>query len=328
MTYVLGVDAGNTKTVALVARGDGAIAGAGRAGCGDVYGAASADAALAAVQSAVMAALRAAGLGPAGIDVACFSMAGADWPEDYRFLHAAMEQRGFGRTVIIIHDSLGALRAGSPDGSGVAVVCGTGAAIGARAPDGRAWHASFWQEPQGAEDLGRKALRAVYRAELGIDPPTSLTARVLGAFGASSVEEMLHHFTAREGRAAMDAARLAPLLLDEAERGDGAARRIVCDHGALLGDYAVVAARRVGIEQSPFPLVLAGGVLRHPTTLLTEAIIARVRAASPDVCPLKSRFEPVVGALFLALEATGVAVDPPLLDRLVPTLPPASLFTT
>src|SRR6185312_1179927 len=38
MSYVLGVDAGNTKTVALVARLDGTVVGAGRAGCGDIYG--------------------------------------------------------------------------------------------------------------------------------------------------------------------------------------------------------------------------------------------------------------------------------------------------
>jgi N-acetylglucosamine kinase-like BadF-type ATPase len=44
--YLLGVDGGNTKTIALVARSDGAIVGAGRAGCSDVYGAASEEAAL------------------------------------------------------------------------------------------------------------------------------------------------------------------------------------------------------------------------------------------------------------------------------------------
>src|SRR2546426_11971918 len=39
MHYVLGVDGGNTKTIALVASLDGAILGAGRGGCGDIYNA-------------------------------------------------------------------------------------------------------------------------------------------------------------------------------------------------------------------------------------------------------------------------------------------------
>jgi len=38
---VLGVDAGNTKTIALVARDNGEILGYGRSGCGDIYGATS-----------------------------------------------------------------------------------------------------------------------------------------------------------------------------------------------------------------------------------------------------------------------------------------------
>jgi hypothetical protein len=36
-SFMLGVDGGATKTVALVARPDGSIVGAGRAGCGCIY---------------------------------------------------------------------------------------------------------------------------------------------------------------------------------------------------------------------------------------------------------------------------------------------------
>jgi hypothetical protein len=39
-----------------------------------------------------------------------------------------------------------------------------------------------------------------------------------------------------------------------------------------------------------------------------------------------SRFEPVVGALLLALEAAGISVGGPLLHRVQATLPPSSLF--
>ncbi len=39
MQCILGVDGGNTKTIALVAALDGTILGAGRGGCGDIYNA-------------------------------------------------------------------------------------------------------------------------------------------------------------------------------------------------------------------------------------------------------------------------------------------------
>jgi N-acetylglucosamine kinase-like BadF-type ATPase len=328
MAYVLGVDAGNTKTIALVARLDGQIVGMGRAGCGDIYGAVSDEAALNEIEHAVDAALRQAGIGREALVAGAFSAAGADWPEDFAYLQAAMAQRALGRRIVIVNDAIGALRAGSPDGTGVVIACGTGVATGVRSPSGQVWHTSFWQEPHGAYQLAEKTLRAVYRAELQIDPPTSLTAHVLDFFGTRSVEEVLHRFTSRRGARPAHIGRLARALLDEASRGDATARRIVVEHGASLGDYALAAARRVGIEYDPFYLVLAGGVFRHPSPLMTEALLARVRATSPGIQAMNSRFEPAVGAVMLALEASGVTIDEALLGRLAPTLPPSSLFET
>jgi N-acetylglucosamine kinase-like BadF-type ATPase len=328
MRYILGVDGGNTKTVALLARPDGRIAGAGRGGCGDIYGGGLAEVALSSIEEAVAGALREAGARAETVETGVFSLAGADWPEDFDFIGTELRQRPFGASVIVVNDAVGALRAGSPDGTGVVVVCGTGAAIGARSASGAMWHTSFWQEPQGSRHLGNKTLRAVYRAELGIDPPTALTARVLQFFGQPGVEDDLHLFTARLGRRPSNVGGLARVVMDEAERGDATAHRIVEEHGSALGDYALAAARRVGIERRPFTLVLAGGVLRHPAPLLGAALVARVRTASPEVRVVNSRFEPAVGALLLALEAAGVAVDDQLIARMLPTLPPASLFAT
>jgi N-acetylglucosamine kinase-like BadF-type ATPase len=200
-------------------------------------------------------------------------------------------------------------------------------AIGARAADGRLWHGSFWLEPLGAYELGRRMLRAVLRAELGLDSPTTLTTRLLAFYGHERVEQVLHAFTAR-GATPPNAGQLARLLLDEADRGDPTARRIALEHGQALGDYALVGARQVGIMDVPFTLVLAGGVLRHPARLLAATLTERVRAAAPDVQVVESRFEPAIGALLLALELAGVAIDAPLLARMMPTLPPAAFFAT
>lgn len=326
MSYILGVDGGNTKTIALVAQVDGRIIGAGRSGCSDIYGATSPEEAMAALEQAVQSALHEAGLQPEALTSAVFSLAGADWPEDFALLQKAVEQKGFGRTRLVVNDALGALRAGSPDGLGVSVACGTGAAVGARAADGRFWHSSFWQFHHGGGQLGHKTLEALCRAELGIDPPTKLTTHALEIFEKPSVEALLHSITARDGKTS--AKKLTRVLLDEASAGDLTAKRIVQQHGAALGDYALAAARQVGLEGAPFTLVLAGGVLRHPSHLLADCLVERVRTKSPKVQPIYSRFEPVVGALFLALEAAGQVIDEVLLARLIPTLPPASLFET
>jgi N-acetylglucosamine kinase-like BadF-type ATPase len=328
--YVLGVDGGNTKTVALVARLDGTVAGVGRSGCSDIYTNPDPDVPLSEVEKAVSTALDEAGASAEALVASAFSMAGADWLEDYAFLKADLERRGMGKKITVVNDAVGALYAGLFDGPGVAVVCGTGAAIAARSAEGHVWHTSWWQEPQGGHQLGVKTLRAVYRADLGIDAPTRLTQVVLRYFEQESVEEVLHLCTARGGEhpSKLKISGLARLLMDIAHDGDPTALRIVEEHGASLGDYALAAARRVGIEGAPFTLALTGGVLRHSSRLLPNALIARVRSTSPLVQPIYNHFEPVVGALLLALESEGAKIDKPLITRLTATLPESSLFAT
>ncbi|MCC6315170.1 MAG: hypothetical protein IT337_14295, partial [Thermomicrobiales bacterium] len=227
MSYVLGVDGGNTKTIALVASDDGVIAGCGRAGGSDIYGAASVAAALAELDAAVATALDKAELRSDQIARAAFSMAGADWPEDFDLLRAELRARGYEAEPVIVNDAIGALRAGSPDGTGVVLAAGTGMAIGARAPGGREWHSGNWPTAGGGSGLGRAALDAVFGADLGVAPPTTLSARVVAYFDADSVEDVLYRITHRgSGWSWQATARLAPLALDEADRDDPVAAGI------------------------------------------------------------------------------------------------------
>lgn len=334
MECVLAVDGGNTKTIALVAGLDGTILGTGRAGCADIYNADHNRAnaihvAFGNIEKAVMTALQAAQAEPGDLLAGAFGLAGADWPEDFTVLHAGLSARGFGRRILIQNDALGVLHAGTTRNVGVSVVCGTGAATGSRGPDGRVWHSSFWQlSAEGGIQLAEKMLEAVFRAELGIAPSTTLTDCVLKYFGLDTVEKVLHYLTAREQTVPRDQyiGGLTPMLLNEAEAGDDVACCIVREQGTALGRVAQVAARRVGIEGTAFPLVLAGGVLRHPSSLLADAITEQVRTTSPEVQSVRSRFEPVIGVLFSALEEAGVTIDDALLERLISTIPDAELF--
>jgi N-acetylglucosamine kinase-like BadF-type ATPase len=334
MRCVLAVDGGNSKTLALVATADGAILSVERGECGDIYNATPNDiasdpttAALENVERVVIAALRAAHVLREDIVTSVFNMAGADWPEDITFWRDAMTERGFGQQVIAQNDALGVLYLGAPDAVGVSIVCGTGAATGARAADGRIWHSSYWQDEwHGSTHLGQKTLFAVYRSALGLEPPTTLTSRVLAYFGAPTVEDVLHRFHTRQHAAPDSIGHLAPILLDEADAGDAVALRIVQEHGAGLGGIAQVAMRKVGIEHATVPLVLAGGVFRHPTTVLEDAIIASVRQSAPNVRPVRSPAEPIVGVMLQALSAAGVTVDQPLLESVLSSISPNLLL--
>lgn len=321
---LLGVDGGNTKTIALVATPDGEIVGFGRSeGPSDIY-AVPVDLAIERIEAAVDAALSEAGEG--SVAASAFSLAGADWPEDHELLRDRLCRRW--PEPLVVNDAIGALRAAIPDGPGVVVVCGTGAATAARGTHNRTWHSSFWQESQGAHELGVRTVQAVARAALGIDGPTDLTAAVLAATGVPDAESLLHRFTGRETRRGFDPAALAPVLLDTAEGGDATARAIVRAQGEALGRMALAAARRVGLRDAPFALALGGGVIRHHGRLLADALVATVVATAPATTLLRPSFEPAVGALLLAFDRARVQVDTGVDARLGASLPPPDRFDT
>jgi N-acetylglucosamine kinase-like BadF-type ATPase len=309
---LLGVDGGNTKTLALVVLEDGSIAGVGRAGCADIHNATTPDDGLDEIGRACSRALEAAGASAADLAAAAFSLAGADWPEDFERIRRGLEARlEGGPEPQVVNDAIGALRSGTDDGVGVAAVAGTGGAIGARNGRGELFHLGFWPDGTGAYTLGSEALNAVWRAAIDVGPETSLTQRALAHWGYEDPIALLHGLTRIDGRGdpRRDRSRFAYAVLDAATEGDAVAHGIVETLGGHLGDYARVCAERTGQLGAPFQLVLTGGVFRHQSRLLRESILGRV----PDAVPVYPTVEPVVGAVLLAADRAGVR---PELDRL------------
>jgi N-acetylglucosamine kinase-like BadF-type ATPase len=306
VSWALAVDGGNTKTLAVVAGADGIARGTGRGGCADIYNAATPDAALDEIERAATQALAAAGIEGADLSAAAFSLAGADWPEDFTLLRDALRARlALPVAPLVVNDALGALRAGSPDWTGIAVVSGTYNAVGARHPDGRAFHLGFWPDGVGGRDLGGDGLRAVYRAGLGLGPATVLTERALALYGAGDPIALLYEFKRRGGLAEEEVDRLAPLLLDAADAGDAVALAIVIEKGRLLGRQARACAERLALPLAGTRAVLTGGVFEHPTALLADTTMAEL----PGAVPVRHGPPPIAGALLLALDGLGAKVD-------------------
>jgi N-acetylglucosamine kinase-like BadF-type ATPase len=311
---LLGADGGNTKTVALVAARDGTILGAGRAGTSDLYNAVSVGAAIGAIGAAVAAALDAAGASAADVEAACFSLAGADWPEDFELLRRELPAKiGLPGEPLVVNDAVGAIRAGTPDGVGTAVVCGTYGVSSGRNASGEVFHLGFWPDSCGARPLGREALAAVWRSDLGMGPETSLTQRALETYSVADPMALLYELTRRGGPGSGAVDRLAPAVLD--------AGAIVAGQGHILGDQTRVCAERVGLLGGGFPVVLAGGVFRHPSRLLAETLMERI----PGGQPVPAAHEPVGGALLFAFDHAGVTPDE---ARLQATAPPAATYAT
>jgi len=305
-SLLLGVDGGNTKTVALVIEPDGTVVGSGRGGCGDIHNASSPEPALTEIARATTAAMDAAGAVPGDLAAAAFSLAGADWPEDFAFLRSELERRlGLLEAPEIVNDAVGGLRCGADGMVGVSVVIGTYAAVAARNARGELFHLGFWPDSTGAFALGSQALAAVWRRMLDLGPETSLLDRALARWGCTDAEELLYAFTRIGGLEESEPGRFADAVLDEAEAGDPVAREIVTTVAGRMGDYARVCASRTGQLGAPFTLVICGGVLRHPSPLLRKVINERL----PDGQPVYPSLDPVAGAVLIAADRAGVRPD-------------------
>lgn len=326
MSLYLGVDGGNSKAVAVVATAAGDVLAAARQlGTADIYTPRGEHAAIELVTRAIDEALAQAGTQRSEVGRSVFSLAGADWPEDFAYHAQAWGEMGFSRPVAVVNDAIGALAGAVPTGPAVAVSIGTGAATGARGGDGSVWHSSFWQSPQGAAELAERAFDAVVRAELGIGPTTTLRDSLLAITGDPDVEAALHRFTAR-GAGPLPVGTIVHALLVAARDGDVAARHIVEEHGKGLGEMAAVAARRVSIDAEPFPVSFTGGLARaDDTTLLGASAVGQMVSEGLQPTLVPPRWEPALGALVIGLQADGIFSES-LAARLDATRPPPSLY--
>jgi N-acetylglucosamine kinase-like BadF-type ATPase len=319
---LLGVDGGATKTVALIADEGGTVLGAGRSGSSDIHGAAGPGSAVVRIAEAVRHAAADAAVGLRDMSMAVFCLCGADWPEDDDFYATALTvDLGLPSPPVVMNDSYATLRAGTPDGLGVALVLGTGGAVAARGPGGETWFSGFRIEAAGAEELGRLLYERVIRATYGSGTEPGFKAAALAAFGVDSVEEFVHAVSRVDSPRQQTLARLAPILLEAGHRGDPEARALVHEHGRMLAGYVRAGARRVGLDEEASTVVLGGGLMRHHCPDLADAVAEGL----PGWRVVRASVEPAFGALLLAADGIGARPD---LRRLRDSGPEAAFFET
>ena len=114
---------------------------------------------------------------------------------------------------------------------------------------------------------------------------------------------------------------LCPIVFEEACAGDEVARGIIRKMGEEAGVSANAIIRKLGLQDDEFEVVLAGSVFKGKGSLLLDTVKSVVLPVAPKAEVITPRYEPVVGALIIALDAAGVRVEGQVaenLDRSVP----------
>ncbi|MCB9531993.1 MAG: hypothetical protein H6698_06015 [Myxococcales bacterium] len=303
----IGVDAGGTKTVGVLVTPDGAVVARADAGPANYQdcGARAAEEALGAVVSELRAAAEGAGL---RVTASAWGLAGLDRPRDLDTLDPLVGRVDPApeRARVLVNDAFLALRAGTTDGVGVAVVSGTGSNCVAVGPDRKPRRigglAFEFGDDGGGGDIGRDGLRAAFRGDDGRGPRTLLTQLLRERFALTRLDDLVDAFVA-DAEAPIGTSALAPLVFDAANLGDGPALAILEAAGRELALSARVLAAQVFAPDASFALVLGGSVLqRGRSSAMRDALVADVRRAFPAARPHVLTTAPVAGAALLALD--------------------------
>lgn len=304
---VLAVDGGNSKTDVALVTDDGALRALVHGPTISHQQVALATGMERLADLAADARRRAGTSGPA--EVGAFCLAGADFASDVRALERGIGGLALAGRVLVRNDGFGALRAGSPSGWGIAIVCGAGVNAVGMAPDGRrarlAGIGDLSGDWGGGYGLGLAALGAAVRAGDGRGEATSLARLVPSHFGVRRAFDLSRAiYEERIGARRLE--ELAPVVFDAAAQGDVVARGIADRLADELALMATAIARRLRIARREVDVVLAGGVLHTTEPGFHARLTERLRAGIPRVHPVRLEAPPVLGAALLGLDELGM----------------------
>lgn len=318
MPYYLGLDAGGTKTYCLIGDEHGTIRGFGRAGTGN-YEYRGVEPAAEENRKAVEGALNEADLTLSDIAGIGMGIAGADIPEDYVMLENEIFTPLFGSIRRAFrNDSMAGLRGGTRSRVAIVIACGTGCVCAGRNANGDETRVGGLGEEFGDEcsggSIGREALKVVWRARDNVVPETLLTEKFVKRAGCRDVTELFYKMYRRE-IAYEDLEPMAKLVFEAALEGDTAACDILERGGRYLGRMVNGTARRIDMTQESFEVVMAGSVFKGESPVLVDAMRTEIHRVCPNAKTVMPEFEPVVGALLMAMELD-VSLTPVIYERL------------
>jgi len=279
----VGVDAGGTRSRAMVVDEDGLELAAVNGGPGLIdpeYPERAAVAVMAVVKEAVAAVLAD---GDAKVMGVWAGLAGAGREEPRLAVEEALTSAGIATAVGVGTDVEAAYCDAFGDRRGILLVSGTGSMAYALDADGKVLTVGGWGTLLGDEGsgyaIGLAGLRAVARSHDDRDSDTALESRLLKAADVEVPTQLIpwvHSATKGE------IAALSSLVVATAAEGDATSSRILQTALGELKLQLTTALRRLGTSPEATPVALAGGLVK-PDGVLRPALASMVEELG---CPL------------------------------------------
>lgn len=301
--YVLGIDAGGTKTHCVIADENENILAEGLAGASQhqLFGIRQTEKNL---QLAVSAALKEADLTLQDLSYAVLGMSGADGEDDLALLNPAAEKVLPGVPFRVVHDAWIGMYSALKEPFGVVSICGTGAGHAGRNRQGDELTLRNLDyrlgNYGGGGDLVEKALHYAFRSDEGTYEKSALEAAVPPIFGVSTMEDVCR-LLKQNPLSDKERYQLPITVFQLANSGDSVCRMLIQDLGHEEGLYAAAVIRRLHMENEQVPVVLIGSLFHSDDPLLLDPFMEAVRSAAPAAYPVLPTRKPVTGAVRMAL---------------------------
>ncbi len=317
MAIVLGLDGGATKSVSMVADTSGNILCRIESGPSN-YQNIGKEKAKESITKAINNAIKTSKVEADEIDLACFGLAGMDSEKNYEVLYNIIRDINIFREVLLLNDAEIGLAGATGCQSGIVVNAGTGAVAFGVNDSGEKRRAGGWGcligDEGSAYDVSRKALMAAAKAYDGRGRPTILLPMIIETLELNKFENIIELLYLK-GMSTKAMASLAPLVFEAAQKGDIVSRDILEYAGKELGLSTLPVAKSLGLDEGQYPIVPIGSMFK-PGFPLYESFVEVIKQNLPDSIITKPRFEPVVGAILLALKHFGIELNDHFLEQI------------
>lgn len=301
MRYVMGIDQGGSKTYAIIVSETGEVLGFGRSD-GTCLSDGKPGKNLDYVEEAAYNALDQSGLALEQMDYIVAGLTGIDWEDEAGVLKAALQQRFHKEEICVVNDCIIAMRAGSSSEVSAVICVGSGTNCAVRNRDEMFIYGFYVpDEYQGGWSLGKKAVQAVFDAEMGLTGPTALRDILLDYFHVDSVDALLYR-RATSGIADREYLGIPILLEQAALDNDAAALAIWEDFGRHLAGFVTARMRLMGILDEKIEIVLSGSIMKCKLPRFIQVVTEEITRFAPNAQVRSSVYEPIVGAALLGLD--------------------------
>jgi N-acetylglucosamine kinase-like BadF-type ATPase len=301
MNYLIGINAGGTKTECAIADLSGKIL-INVTGKSSNYLIAGANNTAANLLSLISKCLKKVNGNFSDVKQIVVGIAGAGRSKDAKELESSLNRFANSKKlkfsfVKVVSDALIALEAAFPDSTGCILIAGTGSIIFGKDKAGNLYRTGGFGRIIGDEgsgySIGRKALQAVSKYLDGRAESSFLTKLVLKQMKINSSEELI----TKVYKENFEIASVAPIVISAAEKKDKTATGILDEHADEL--ILHIKSMRGKMKVKKLNVAFSGGLIANKN-FYSKLLAKKINSSLKSVKIIKPKLHPVEGAILIA----------------------------